>query len=223
MNPFVCLFRFFPFDDQTCKLQFGSWAFDRSKLDMVFDRNESGTSPYQVNTEWELLAFNATMKFVSIGFVLLSFDLSLFCFDLCLIQDGGGRSSRDLDPKRHIMWQLCLPQHFWRRISFFSLQTNYSCCKYPYTSVLLEVKLRRRFYYYMVNLVVPCSLIAVMVLLSFILPPESGERISLGITVLMAMAIFQELTSEKLPVESTHTPLLGERFWLWLRYRYTVS
>lgn len=70
---------------------------------MVFDRNESGTSPYQVNTEWELLAFNATMKFVSIGFVLLSFDLSLFCFDLCLIQDGGGRSSRDLDPKRHIM------------------------------------------------------------------------------------------------------------------------
>ena len=61
----------------------------------------------------------------------------------------------------------------------------------------------------MVNLVVPCSLIALMVLLSFILPPESGERIGLGITVLMAMAIFQELTSAKLPADSEYIPLLG--------------
>ena len=61
----------------------------------------------------------------------------------------------------------------------------------------------------MVNLVVPCSLIGSMVLLSFVLPPESGERIGLGITVLMAMAIFQELTSNKLPVDS-NIPLLGE-------------
>lgn len=64
----------------------------------------------------------------------------------------------------------------------------------------------------MVNLVVPCSLIAMMVLLSFILPPESGERIGLGITVLMAMAIFQELTSNKLPADSQYIPLLGNIF-----------
>lgn len=64
----------------------------------------------------------------------------------------------------------------------------------------------------MVNLVVPCSLIAMMVLLSFILPPESGERIGLGITVLMAMAIFQELTSNKLPADSEYIPLLGNVF-----------
>ena len=49
-----------------------------------------------------------------------------------------------------------------------------------------------------------------MILLSFVLPPESGERIGLGITVLMAMAIFQELTSEKLPVDSKNIPLLGK-------------
>lgn len=88
-------------------------------------------------------------------------------------------------------------------------QVTYTGFDYPYPKVVLEVHLRRRYYYYLVNLVVPCSLIAVMVLLSFVLPPEAGERISLGITVLMAMAIFQELTSEKLPVESKFTPLLG--------------
>lgn len=69
----------------------------------------------------------------------------------------------------------------------------------------------------MVNLVVPCSLIAMMVLLSFILPPESGERIGLGITVLMAMAIFQELTSNKLPADSEYIPLLGNVF---VSYQY---
>lgn len=69
----------------------------------------------------------------------------------------------------------------------------------------------------MVNLVVPCSLIALMVLLSFILPPESGERIGLGITVLMAMAIFQELTSNKLPADSEYIPLLGNVF---VSYQY---
>lgn len=56
-----------------------------------------------------------------------------------------------------------------------------------------------------------------MVLLSFILPPESGERIGLGITVLMAMAIFQELTSNKLPADSEYIPLLGNVF---VSYQY---
>ena len=88
-------------------------------------------------------------------------------------------------------------------------QKNYSCCPHAYPRVIIRVRLRRRYVFYMVNLVVPCSLIALMVLLSFILPPESGERIGLGITVLMAMAIFQELTSAKLPVDSENMPLLG--------------
>lgn len=76
--------------------------------------------------------------------------------------------------------------------------------------MILKLHLRRRYHFYMVNLVIPCSLIALMVLLSFILPPESGERIGLGITVLMAMAIFQELTSNKLPADSRFVPLLGK-------------
>lgn len=98
-------------------------------------------------------------------------------------------------------------------ISLCLLQFKYSCCIHPYPSVILTLHLRRRYYFYMVNLVVPCSLIAMMVLLSFILPPESGERIGLGITVLMAMAIFQELTSSKLPADSEFISLLGNTFY----------
>lgn len=60
------------------------------------------------------------------------------------------------------------------------------------------------------NLVVPCALIACMIFLVFVLPPKSGERISLGITVMLSMAIFQELSSEKLPSSSDNYPLLGK-------------
>lgn len=47
-------------------------------------------------------------------------------------------------------------------------------------------------------------------ILGFILPPESGERVGLGITVLLAMTVFQQLTAEIMP--SYDFPLLGQYY-----------
>jgi len=47
-----------------------------------------------------------------------------------------------------------------------------------------------------------------MIFLGFVLPPESGERIGLSITVLLAMTVFQQLSSELMP--SYGFPLLGQ-------------
>ena len=55
----------------------------------------------------------------------------------------------------------------------------------------------------------PCALLACMTFLVFILPPKSGERITLSITVMLSMAVFQELSSAKLPSSSDNYPL----FW----------
>ena len=49
-----------------------------------------------------------------------------------------------------------------------------------------------------------------MIFLGFVLPPESGERIGLSITVLLAMTVFQQLTSELMP--SYGFPLLGQYY-----------
>jgi len=76
--------------------------------------------------------------------------------------------------------------------------------------VLLTLNLQRYSRYYIINLVFPCALIACMVFFTFVLPPECGERVSLCITILMAMTIFQELTSEKLPPSSDTFFLIGE-------------
>ena len=41
-------------------------------------------------------------------------------------------------------------------------------------------QIRRRTLYYFFNLIVPCVLIASMAVLGFTLPPDSGEKLSLG-------------------------------------------
>lgn len=45
--------------------------------------------------------------------------------------------------------------------------------------------------------------------MGFLLPPESGERTTLSITVLLAMAVFLQLQAEHLPRNSEQIPLLG--------------
>ena len=56
----------------------------------------------------------------------------------------------------------------------------YECCPEPYLDITFTIKIRRRTLYYFFNLIVPCVLIASMAVLGFTLPPDSGEKLSLG-------------------------------------------
>lgn len=56
----------------------------------------------------------------------------------------------------------------------------YDCCKEPYPAVTFVVAMRRRTLYYALNLLIPCVLLSSMTLLIFVLPADSGEKISLG-------------------------------------------
>ncbi len=53
------------------------------------------------------------------------------------------------------------------------------------------------------------SLISATTLLSFFLPAESGEKISLGITVLLSLTVFLLLVAELLP-PSGAVPIVGK-------------
>ena len=56
----------------------------------------------------------------------------------------------------------------------------YSCCAEPFVDVTFTIHIRRRTLYYFFNLIVPCVLISSMALLGFTLPPDSGEKLTLG-------------------------------------------
>ena len=42
------------------------------------------------------------------------------------------------------------------------------------------------------------------------LPPEAGEKVSLGVMVLLAFSVFQTVISESTPENSDFTPLLSQ-------------
>ena len=56
----------------------------------------------------------------------------------------------------------------------------YSCCKNEFVDIRFTLHLRRRTVYYGFNLIIPCVLISTLALLTFLLPPDAGEKISLG-------------------------------------------
>lgn len=72
--------------------------------------------------------------------------------------------------------------------------------------------MRRRTLYYGLNLLIPCILISTLALLVFLLPADSGEKISLGITVLLSLTVFMLLVAEIMPATSDSVPLIAQYF-----------
>ncbi|XP_064092154.1 neuronal acetylcholine receptor subunit alpha-7-like isoform X24 [Macrobrachium nipponense] len=144
----------FPFDDQRCKMKFGSWTYSGWQLDLQLQSEDGGDlSDFIKNGEWDLIGCPG---------------------------------------KRNAIY--------------------YKCCPEPYVDVTFEIVIRRRTLYYFCNLILPCVLIASMAVLGFTLPPDCGEKLSLGVTILLSLTVFHNLVTETLPQVSDAMPVLGTYF-----------
>jgi len=72
-----------------------------------------------------------------------------------------------------------------------------------------KLYLERRPAYYVLNVMVPTGLLSLITLLAFVMPPSSGERVSLQITVLLSLSVFQLILTSYVPVTSTNMPALS--------------
>ncbi|KAH8285951.1 hypothetical protein KR018_006121, partial [Drosophila ironensis] len=66
----------------------------------------------------------------------------------------------------------------------------YSCCEEPYLDIVFNLTLRRKTLFYTVNLIIPCVGISFLSVLVFYLPSDSGEKISLCISILLSLTVF---------------------------------
>ena len=64
--------------------------------------------------------------------------------------------------------------------------------------------------YYLFNLLLPCLFISMTTILVFYLPAASGEKVSLGVTVLLTLAVFLLMLAESMPPQSETVPILGK-------------
>ncbi|CAF1438036.1 unnamed protein product [Didymodactylos carnosus] len=141
---------FFPFDDQLCKLKFGSWTYDAAQVNLTKRRDNVDMSNYIKSGEW--LIINVIVK---------------------------------------------------------RNDVTYPCCPgIYYPDITIYVHIRRRILYYMFNIIFPCIWLSILSLLGFWLPPDSGEKITLGITVLLAFSVFMLLIAESMPATSEMVPLI---------------
>ncbi|KAF7640023.1 hypothetical protein Mgra_00000468 [Meloidogyne graminicola] len=90
---------------------------------------------------------------------------------------------------------------------------KFVCCPEPWVLLHASLIVRRKPLYYIVNLVLPTSVITLVAVTGFFTPAstsnERREKLSLGIDSLLAMSILMMMVSEQMPTTSDYLPLFG--------------
>uniref|UniRef100_A0A914GS68 Uncharacterized protein n=1 Tax=Globodera rostochiensis TaxID=31243 RepID=A0A914GS68_GLORO len=136
---------YFPFDEQTCVLLFGSWTYSSDEVQLRWYNNRRFVEleDYSPSGIWDLM-------------------------------DVPGRMSADRS-----------------RIAFY-------------------IVIRRKTLFYTVILIIPTVLMAFLSMLAFYLPAECSEKITLAISILLALVVFLLLVSKILPPTSDTIPLMAK-------------
>ena len=76
--------------------------------------------------------------------------------------------------------------------------------------ITFYITMRRKTLFYTVNLILPTVLISFLCVLVFYLPAEAGEKVTLGISILLSLVVFLLLVSKILPPTSLVLPLIAK-------------
>ncbi|CAL8401959.1 acetylcholine receptor subunit delta [Gadus morhua] len=68
--------------------------------------------------------------------------------------------------------------------------------------------IKRKPLFYIINIIIPCVLISFLACMVYYLPADSGEKMTLSISVLLAQSVFLLLISQRLPETSMSIPLI---------------
>jgi len=170
----------FPFDEQSCDMKFGSWTYDGFQVDLKHVDQVKGSNvvdvgidlkEFYLSVEWDILAVPA-------------FRNEEYYVTTAEQMDG-------------------LEGH----------ETNDDGSEYKgklLTDITFFMTLRRKTLFYTVNLIIPCVGISFLTVLVFYLPSDSGEKVTLCISILLSLTVFFLLLAEIIPPTSLAVPLLGK-------------
>nr|QQH14664.1 nicotinic acetylcholine receptor alpha 8 subunit [Blattella germanica] len=151
---------YFPFDEQSCLMKFGSWTYNGIQVDLKHMDQVPGSN------------------LVNVGIDLSEFYLS-------------------------VEWDIL-------EVPARRNEEYYPCCQEPYSDITFNLTMRRKTLFYTVNLIIPCVGITFLTVLVFYLPSDSGEKVSLCVSILLSLTVFFLLLAEIIPPTSLAVPLLGK-------------
>ena len=143
---------YFPFDRQTCHLQFINSIYNSELLNFTMSTKEVSMDSYSKNGEWDLVSAEPYISHLK------------------------AEATGDI--------------------------------RFPL--VVLSLTLKRIPTYFVMNVVIPSVLITFLSMVVFWLPYESGEKVSLGITVLLSFFVVLLMISDVTPQNGNHLPILCE-------------
>lgn len=86
----------------------------------------------------------------------------------------------------------------WEVKSFNSRKNEivYMCCPEPYVDITYTLHMKRRSEHYHYNIIIPSALVGICGLLVFVLPPDSGSKLTFGVATLALLYICQQNSTE---------------------------
>ena len=89
---------------------------------------------------------------------------------------------------------------------------KYVCCPAPFVDIFFTFELERKPLYYAMTIIVPSIFLSLLASVSFLFPADSGERVSLVISVFLGLFVFMIIVNDRTPVTSDSVPMLTQFF-----------
>ena len=102
------------------------------------------------------------------------------------------------------------PNEQWTLTEYWIQTTLSNVTGAQYQTLSFVFRMKRKSTYVIVNFLFPCIGMVGMELLVFWLPSESGEKISLAITLLLAQTVYQLIMQGDMPRSSDRVPLISK-------------
>uniref|UniRef100_A0A4W5RSV8 Acetylcholine receptor subunit epsilon n=1 Tax=Hucho hucho TaxID=62062 RepID=A0A4W5RSV8_9TELE len=91
------------------------------------------------------------------------------------------------------------------------INSRYTPDDLEYQEISFNLVIQRKPLFYIINIILPCSLISSLVVLAYFLPAQAGgQKLTVSISVLLAQTVFLFLIAQKVPETSLNVPLIGK-------------
>ncbi|KAH9502550.1 Neuronal acetylcholine receptor subunit alpha-9 [Bulinus truncatus] len=90
----------------------------------------------------------------------------------------------------------------------------YTCCPEPFPDLTFRLTIKRRTAFYTFILILPCTLLSLLTLVIFWVPPESPAKLQLGMSVFVAFFFLLLVLADFTPRAAASIPLIGAYFCL---------